>query len=205
MFEQIKRIKKYAAIRHRKDTPKKKVYLHKEDGIYYLSRYVRKADLEKVSLSKRNFVKCYWKYKNGDERALRKIDELYLSAVEDFVISNNLSGDILITCIPRSNGGVNALYHTVMTVSTYADIKGVRIHNGSWVLRRTEKIAPIHKGNSYSKERRKETLTVEKLPACDAVIVLDDVVKTGNTFRAAKELLLEAGARQVDCLCLFKV
>lgn len=46
---------------------------------------------------------------------------------------------------------------------------------------------------------------MEKLPACDAVIVLDDVVKTGNTFRAAKELLLEAGARQVDCLCLFKV
>ncbi|MCQ2969644.1 MAG: phosphoribosyltransferase [Clostridium sp.] len=168
-----------------------------------MAKYVPSRDFGKVSKIKSNFVKCVWKYMDGDKRAGKKISELYLRYVEEFIKYKGIEGDILLTCIPRSNiNKRNPLDSTVLYICTYINTN-VKIHNGLNYLYRRKSIKPIHNGNKYTVEDIKISLATRGNTTIPTVIVLDDVVNSGNTFKAAKEVLMSSGAKEVYNLCLF--
>jgi predicted amidophosphoribosyltransferase len=71
-------------------------------------------------------------------------------------------------------------------------------------LRRSTALAPQAKGGRRGYEEQKKSLVVENkhLFWGRRVYLLDDVVTSGTSFRASKDLLLESGARAVYCIAI---
>lgn len=90
----------------------------------------------------------------------------------------------------------------MLYICTYINTN-VKIRNGLNYLYRRNSIKPIHNGNKYTVEDIKLSLATRGNTTIPTVIVLDDVVNSGNTFKAAKEVLMSSGAKEVYNLCLF--
>lgn len=73
-------------------------------------------------------------------------------------------------------------------------------------LVRTEKIQKLSQGGCREVNVHLRSIRAEDTDKIrgEKVVLVDDVTTTGNSFRACKSLLLEAGARSVDCFALAK-
>jgi hypothetical protein len=74
------------------------------------------------------------------------------------------------------------------------------------VLVREKPVAKQAHGGNRNKENHLKSIVVKSpiLIRGRRVLLLDDVVSTGGSMRACKELLLSAGAREVHCAALGK-
>jgi Phosphoribosyl transferase domain len=83
--------------------------------------------------------------------------------------------------------------------------KGRRI-DASSVLVRTAKIAKLATGGDRSEEVHAKSVMVVNAHLIKGkdVLLLDDVAKTGNSLRACQKLLVQAGAKSVECATIGK-
>ena len=71
-------------------------------------------------------------------------------------------------------------------------------------LQRVKTAQKSHRGNDRSEQKHLESIEicdVEKI-ADRPVLLLDDVVTTGSSLAACKQILLNNGAKDVECLAL---
>ena len=73
-------------------------------------------------------------------------------------------------------------------------------------LIRTASRTAAHDGGDRSEAVQRETLAVghEELLQDKTIVLIDDIITTGNSMDAAKTLLLEAGAQRIICLTIGK-
>ncbi len=81
-----------------------------------------------------------------------------------------------------------------------------RVDAVSCLIRHTT-IRKITYGGESTRELHRETIRVENRLRIEgrAVLLLDDIVKSGTSLRACQELLLEAGAQTVQAMALGQV
>jgi phosphoribosylpyrophosphate synthetase len=93
----------------------------------------------------------------------------------------------------------------LQTLAAELASKGHRI-DASACLVRTEKVAKLAHGGDRSEEVHTKSVRVANAYLIKGrdVLLLDDVSKTGNSLRACQKLLLEAGARSVECATIGK-
>ncbi len=82
---------------------------------------------------------------------------------------------------------------------------GTRVDASSCLVR-TEKIAKLAGGGDRSEEVHLKSVAVANSALIKGrdVLLLDDVAKTGNSLTACRKLLLESGARSVQCAAIGK-
>lgn len=76
--------------------------------------------------------------------------------------------------------------------------------NGSGVLIRTTKIQKLAHGGARAVDVHLASVAVANVPLVKGrdVLLLDDVKKTGHSLEACRSLLLQAGAKSVQCAAL---
>ncbi len=79
--------------------------------------------------------------------------------------------------------------------------------DGTGVLRRTEKIKRISYGGPSYRQLHRATIEVRETELLESrpILLLDDIVRTGASLRACRELLYENGASKVQALALGRV
>jgi hypothetical protein len=84
--------------------------------------------------------------------------------------------------------------------------KSNRRIDASGVLVRTEKIVKLAHGGDRSEEVHTKSIKVANAGLIKGkdVLLLDDVTKTGNSMRACQKILLNAGAKRVECATIGK-
>lgn len=130
-----------------------------------------------------------------------------LQAIKSFaaMVSHVFNGsmDIMFITVPSSKQG-NKLHGPTLLAKVIA--RGSKNWScGNEFLTRTKSKTAAHSGGDRSKETQRTTLKVNKKRVQGRTIVLlDDIITTGNSIEAARELLLEAGAHNVICFTLGK-
>jgi predicted amidophosphoribosyltransferase len=128
----------------------------------------------------------------------------YPAAIPYFqaIIEPEIRNGIAIAVVPshdpaKGGGGLAALS---------AALAGNRIDAAS-SLARNQKIAKLAHGGDRSLDIHMKTISVANpgLIAGRDVLLLDDVTKTGNSLVACRQLLLNAGAKSVQCAAIGKV
>ena len=128
-----------------------------------------------------------------------------VGAVDYFadIVGPELSDSIVIVTIPSHDpasppGGLQKLAARLAQNGNRVD--------GSGCLIRTQKINKLARGGDRSKAVHVKSLKVQNasLIAGKSVLLLDDVVTSGNSLEAAKDLLLDAGAQSIRRAALAK-
>ena len=164
--------------------------------IYYLTRYIpsRFAKEDKES-------KLILELKNKEPKAVTYFYNKYV----DFIEKNKIYGEnFVIAVVPshsealRNTNGTAIIAHKLIDKFNY--INGIDI-----IIRAETTPKKSYSINRLSLEDDIKTLTI-KFRNIDLnkkkVILLDDVVTTGNSLKAASYLLYNAGVKQVICIAI---
>ncbi len=155
-----------------------------------------------------SYLHPYFPYRSGnfDAASGRILDfkdgcsvafEYYLEAMDQAMKS-----DAPICAVPphapSSEGPVRHLARRLAQRKNRTDAAGCLV--------RTEEIQKLSQGGCRDVNVHLRSIRAEDADKIRAgkVVLVDDVTTTGNSFRACKSLLLEAGARSVDCFALAK-
>lgn len=119
------------------------------------------------------------------------------------MIAPALPNGIAIATVP-SHDPAKAVGGLALLAGELAALRGCI--DGSSCLVRTKKIVKLAHGGDRSKDVHLQSITVAnpRLIKGRDVLLLDDVAKTGNSLEACAELLLNAGARSVECATIGK-
>jgi len=163
----------------------------RDDEINYLDFWIPSDDPERASHDFTNVLQSFKFHKKA-------------AAVEYFIqlLIPILSGDYILVPMPSSSAGYTdtGLHRLVRKLAA----RSPRLLDGTSCLVRHKSIWPAHKGGKRDKYLHKTTMTAQKeaIPGSTAVILLDDILTTGNSMEAGRELLLAAGAAKVLRLAL---
>jgi len=137
-------------------------------------------------------------FKSGDSRAIN-----YYFACLKAKLPQNLDG-VVIAVVPSSRPSdfSGSMYQIVRKLCAFHP----GLVDGSKCLVRHTAKQKAHLGGSRDKSIHFQTIRVQhpEIFYNKEVLLLDDVITTGNSMQACKELLLTAGAKQVTCLALAK-
>ncbi len=98
-----------------------------------------------------------------------------------------------------NNNGIAFLARTVIKLKD-------TLSDGTNCLRRFKTVPPSHLGGERSIEKHLSSIKVihSEIVNDQHVFLLDDVTTTGSSMHACKQLLLDAGAKKVQCFALGK-
>jgi predicted amidophosphoribosyltransferase len=115
-------------------------------------------------------------------------------------IESTIPKEAVVVCIPSSDPGNISTGIRALTIEL---AKSGRI-DGNGCLVRILKLQKKAHGGARNYRLEKLSLKVENVELIKGkdVVLLDDVVTTGTSFKAARELLLENGAKSVNCFAL---
>lgn len=132
--------------------------------------------------------------KEGKERGLSYCQRLLIENIK----TNTL---LAIAAVPSSDAtkirsGVQQL------ASRYASACGAL--DAYDLLRRTKSIQKLASGGNRAMQVHLDSLAVHKIERINGhvVIILDDIMTTGNSLAASRQLLLHAGVEKVICLAM---
>ncbi len=109
---------------------------------------------------------------------------------------------IAVCVVPPSTPGKRTYMHQLAQRIAHE----YRFVDATSCLQRVETVQKSHRGNDRSEQKHLESIEicdVEKI-AYRPVLLLDDVVTTGSSLAACKQILLENHAKSVECLALGK-
>lgn len=118
-------------------------------------------------------------------------------------------------------GAIKRTYHSVAAVPSSDPAKGINtgvrllakrvasklgVKDGRTYLRRTMQIPKLATGGDRAVKVHLESLAVEYADQFQSgtILLIDDVLTSGNSFIACRKLLLDAGAGEVVCVALGK-
>ncbi len=121
------------------------------------------------------------------------------------LLTQLLNKDLYITVIPSSSTDkTNSGLHGIRELANKL-ITGQHCKDGLTFLQRTEDTQKVATGGDRSIEIHEETISADAQAIHGKTILLmDDVLTTGNSMAAARKKLLDAGAAKVYCLSLAK-
>jgi len=169
-------------------------YLH-----YYYPKYSSKFDKRSERILK---------FKNNDHSSF----DYYSDILAYYLLPtiSNIPDGCAFTVVPSStaynfSGGIYRLipYLIIKSIERYL---GSSFVDASRILVRHTSKTKAHLGGERDKSIHMETIRVEQSESIRdrLVILFDDVVTTGNSMVACKELLMRAGAKEVVCFALSK-
>ena len=149
-------------------------------------------------------IRLFWKFMDGDRRYYPYFYDISLRAIRQVLWITKSAGTFEIAVVPRSNPDATNLIVQIcaQTASKEKFILG-RALDGTDLLRRTDKILPVHRGGLHSETEHEKTLELTRKPRSGTVILADDLVFTGKTIAACKTLLRQAGVKRVYAVCLY--
>lgn len=117
-------------------------------------------------------------------------------------LERDLHSDVVIVIVPSSKAYTET--HGLYKVAKKLEKKGKV--NGSSCLVRHKDIEKLASGGNRNINVHLNSIKVENhsIIKDKYVILLDDITTSGNSLRACKQLLLEAGAKGVQCLAIGK-
>lgn len=129
---------------------------------------------------------------------------LYYQYIKKFLWLKNIKPAYILGVIPSSDPSkVNPLIGIAREISKKNNYLNTVTLDGTELLLRTRSLAPVNKGNTHTIQEHMDSIVVTGKPASDTVILLDDIVNSGNTAHACVELLRREGVKNVYVLCLF--
>ena len=193
------------------ETRQQKTYLENKER-YALEKSIIFTSEKFIEIEDRIYsVKYYHPYRtdnepnpkfdkwSGDILNLKNKSE---KAIDYFygVLNLQLGEGFPISCVPSHEPGTN-LSGTILLAQRLARDK--RIDATSCLIRH-KKIQKLSSGGNRSASLHLQTIKVDNghLIHGKTVLLLDDVFTTGNSLRACRQLLYQAGAKSVYCLVL---
>ncbi|MFA7188985.1 MAG: phosphoribosyltransferase family protein [Sphaerochaetaceae bacterium] len=123
--------------------------------------------------------------------------EFFLNQIKGIL---NPDVTIAVCVVPPSTPGKRTYMHQLAQRIAHE----YRFIDATSCLQRMETVQKSHRGNDRSEQKHLESIEicdVEKI-ADRPVLLLDDVVTTGSSLAACKQILLDNGAKDVECLAL---
>lgn len=177
--------------------------IHKSHGAYYLYNYVPIKQKGHEKQKEKKFETDFWKFVDGDQKQYKRFLKLYYLYLLQFFWMKKIKAAYL-SAVPRSSMEKKNVFADVCedlskrNLFAYTCVK----HNADLIVR-TKDMMPIRLGAKYSVDDIKDSLRAGSDVSGQTVILLDDLVNSGKTARACKDILIEAGAREVYVLCMF--
>lgn len=149
---------------------------------------------------------------NGGEKAnypihsgkILDLKDGHESAVTHFadMIAPQLEPDCVIVTVPSHDPSRTKTGLTSLATKLAKDGR----QDGAGILVRKKKIEKLAHGGDRSETVHLESIEVARpdLIKGKVVLLLDDVTKTGNSLEACRKLLIQAGAKAVECATIGK-
>ena len=149
-------------------------------------------------------IRGFWKFMNGDSHFYPYFYSVYLRAIRQVLWITKAAGRFEIAAVPKSAPDApDPIAEICSEIALKERFILGRAIDGTDLLRRTQKIRPVHLGGLYSKADLEATMEVTRPLKAGTVILADDLVFTGKSIEACKTLLKNAGARKVYAVCLY--
>lgn len=130
------------------------------------------------------------KLKNGDDSAVNYFcEELKTEISKTFEPRDRFK----IATVPSSTAGKSNPGLTKLIRKLKIHFRGI-LNTGN-LIKRIESIEPLHSGGDRDIDNHLATLiAIDSIKANDVIVLIDDVTTTGNSMKAAKQVLESTGA-----------
>lgn len=176
----------------------KNAYYDKDNQAYYMKNYIKKInhynqeyDKEDIYLSKQILA-----LKEGSFDSIY----LFLDFLDGFIVDGNIS----VAMVPPHDPKKHRTSGLSVLISMLCMRKSLR--NITNQLTRSHYIESSHRCGNRSYKDRYDSLIVTDKNAIENknILLVDDVITTGNSIRATRDFLYEAGAKHVTSFCFLK-
>jgi len=159
------------------------------DEYHPFCRGITPNDFDKAIMNIKDYEADDWKVRNQ-----KKAENFFLNKLED-IIDTDYQSDIVVCYIPPSKA--NAKSHIGNIASRLCNRLG--LIDGTDCLVRTHTINQAHISGDRSAGRQKNSLAIKNkhLLKNASVLLLDDVITSGNSMRDVMDMLINAGASEI--------
>lgn len=172
-------------------------------GISYLYRYIPKSRMSEATEEEKELLISFHRFQRGSRTDYKRFLKLYYKYITQFLWMTKTDKLFELAVVPSSTGRINPMEILAKDLIKKNLFNQSFVYDGTDLLVWNKKRDPVSKGNYYTVEQDMDMLHVTRKPVADTVIVIDDVIKSGNTAIACEKMLKQAGAKRVYVLCLF--
>lgn len=184
--------------------PHGKIHLQGSGNIKYVFPYVRAASWETDHGGER--VREFWRFLDGDDSYYERFYRIYVRALRQLFWMVKLVGKTEFAVVPSSNPEKqNAIGDICSRIAREESFLLVDVLDGSDLLVRLYPVTPVHRGGGGTVESIRRSIHLSRPLRSRKVVLLDDIVRSGKTIQACRQVLREAGADKVYALCLYGV
>lgn len=180
-----------------------KYTIHKSCGAYYLYHYVPMKKNAQENQKKRVFESDFWKFIDGDQSQYNRFLKIYQQYLLQFFWMTKTKSACL-GAVPRSSPEKKNVFKDISKDLSKENLFAYTVVTADCdYIVRIKDMDSIRSGAKHSVNEIKNSLAAGTDVTGKTIILLDDVVNSGKTAKACKEVLIEAGAKQVYVLCMF--
>ena len=180
------------------------LHLRGKGGIWYVFDYCKGSRIDELPKEDADRIRSFWRFMDGDRKYYAYFYMVLVRGLRQVLWITKQIGDFELVCVPKSDPKAkNPVAEVCSTIAVNERFVLARAIDGSDVLCRDVKMTPVHKGGRYSVKEIKDSLIMAKPLKCDKVILVDDMVFSGKSIAACKEILQENGAKKVYSLCIY--
>ena len=180
------------------------VHLKGRGGIWYVYDYYKDGDERSPSKEEAERIRNLRAFLDGDRKYYPYFYTLFARAIRQVLWITKLMGTFELVSVPRSDPDeLNPVAEVCRAIAGNEKFLLARAIDGSGLIKRMNKMRPVHRGGRYTTQQIKENLALTRPLKAKKVILVDDMVFSGKTIAACSRLLKENGAAKVCAVCLY--
>ena len=181
-----------------------KLHLRGKSGDWYVFPYQKYETTEGKEDKDSKRIRAFWAFLDGNMRYRPYFYDTYLRAIRQLLWITKSLWRFEIVVVPRSDPEAeNPIASICADIVKKEEFLFAWPHDGTDLLKRTEKVVPVHMGGRYTVDEIEKSIQCTRKPKSDLIILVDDLVYSGRTIEACRRVLKRAGAKKIYSICLY--